>query len=362
MKLRRGRLVNWLLVAVTIFVVVLVALIGLGYLVIPGSPAASVTITSTQYRILEGAGGSGCYWFYFPGTGGNSVLTVTAVSQTSVSLLWSAPANVTVTNYTAEYGTTRGDYTTHISEGTALGATVPGLTSNTTYWFEIVWWTNATQPGGSSNVVPANTLGYKLGNSVLLATDVSPNSVSLSWTAPANVTVVNYTVEFGTSPGNYPVHVSEGTALVATVSGLMTNTTYWFEIVWWTSPTVHGAPSNVVPITTKTSGSCTYQNSYWNGNCAANTCILTYPGVNGYPTTVPPGQEFSVLFPMWNRDSTAHNVTAVDVGSPFTWVGANVPIPTPIPAGYDDANFVFYVTAPSSPGASLTLTFTIAAA
>ena len=177
MKLRRGRLLNWLLVAASILVVVLVALISLGYLVIPGSPAAPITITSTQYTIIEGSNASGCYWFYFPGTG----------------------------------------------------------------------------------------------------------------------------------------------------------------------------------------ASCTYDHSYWNGVCSGRECNLTYPGVNGYPTTVAPGSTFSVLFPMWNRDTSAHNVTAVDVGAPFIWVRANVAIPTPIPAGYDDANFVFYITAPSSPGASLALIFTIAA-
>jgi hypothetical protein len=101
------------------------------------------------------------------------------------------------------------------------------------------------------------------------------------------------------------------------------------------------------------------EKGYTAGTCAELACNFSYPGVNGYPTTVAPGSTFSVLLVMWNNDTVAHTVSSVVVGPPFTGVRSDPPTPIGIPAGSDDANFEFWITAPSDPGASLAITITI---
>jgi len=93
---------------------------------------------------------------------------------------------------------------------------------------------------------------------------------------------------------------------------------------------------------------------YWFG-----PSTLDYPGVNGYPTSVSPGATFGLPIVLWNHDSLNHTVYSVLVGSPFTLVRIVPSIPIVVPAGYDDANFEFWVTAPSDPGASFVVTITI---
>jgi hypothetical protein len=99
--------------------------------------------------------------------------------------------------------------------------------------------------------------------------------------------------------------------------------------------------------------------NYTDGTCANQACTVSYPGVNGYPTTEAPGSTFYVPWVMWNQDSVAHNVTSVLVGPPFTYVRTDPAPPVAVPAGYDDADFKFFITAPSNAGASVALSITI---
>lgn len=86
---------------------------------------------------------------------------------------------------------------------------------------------------------------------------------------------------------------------------------------------------------------------------------LVYPGLNGYPTTVPPGGSFGVPIVLWNHDSANHTVYSVSVASPFTYDGSDPALPIVVPAGEDNANFEFTLTAPSQSGVSLTVNITI---
>lgn len=86
---------------------------------------------------------------------------------------------------------------------------------------------------------------------------------------------------------------------------------------------------------------------------------LSYPGVNGYPTSVPPGSSFGVPIVLWNHDNASHTIYSVSVQPPFRFGGSDPPVPIPVPAGEDDANFVFTIYAPSDAGASLNLSITI---
>src|SRR5208282_4788063 len=184
------------------------------------------------------------------------ILSVYAVSTTSVSMAWTAPANTTLTNYTVVWGTAYGTYATgsHSMAGTGtLTYTVTGLSINTTYWFEIETWMSATARGPVSNAAPSHTFA----NGLLIQTipilsvyAVSTTSISTAWTAPANTTLTNYTVVWGTAYGTYATgsHSMAGTGtLTYTVTGLSINTTYWFEIETWMSATARGPVSNAAP-------------------------------------------------------------------------------------------------------------------
>lgn len=180
------------------------------------------------------------------------VLAASAASATSAIASWSPPTNLTVANYTLEYGTTYGTYGTHASEGTSLEAVVSSLAVNTTYFFVVVPWTGASTTGPSSNVVPVRTLALALAAppvvvpSALAVAPTSATSLLATWTAPTNVTVANYTLEYGTAYGTYGTHVSEGAALHASVTGLPVNTTYYLELVVWTAAGADSAASSGV--------------------------------------------------------------------------------------------------------------------
>ncbi len=191
------------------------------------------------------------------------ILSAYAVSTTAVSLSWTAPANTTLTNYTAVWGTSYGTYTTgshSLGGASTLDYTVAGLATNTTYWFEVLTWTGAAARGPVSNVVPAHTFANSIPVQtipILSVYAVSTTSVSLAWTAPANTTLTNYTVVWGTVYGTYTTgsHSMGGTGtLTYTITGLSLNSTYWIEVLTWTGATTRGPVSNVAPAHTFANG------------------------------------------------------------------------------------------------------------
>ncbi len=130
---------------------------------------------------------------------------------------------------------------------------VTGLTANTTYLFVVIAYTASSAEGPLSNFAPAHTFAYNpavVSFPVLSVVAIDYNSVDLAWTAPANVSIVNYTVEFGTAFGSYPTHISEGVSFDATVTGLNVNTTYWFIVQTWTGVSTKGPVSNPAPAQT----------------------------------------------------------------------------------------------------------------
>jgi hypothetical protein len=184
------------------------------------------------------------------------ILSVSGTGLSTIAAAWTPGTNFTAVNYTLEYGTTFGSYPSHVSEGTALEATVSGLTQNATYFLVLVPWTSSTATAPASNVAIAHTLWVMPGTvkpPVLSATSTGLSSVVLTWTAGANFTAVNYTLEYGTTYGSYPTHVSEGVSLHATAAGLAQNTTYFFVVVPWTGATATGPSSNVAPAHTGSS-------------------------------------------------------------------------------------------------------------
>lgn len=87
---------------------------------------------------------------------------------------------------------------------------------------------------------------------------------------------------------------------------------------------------------------------------------VTYSGaVNGFPYKENPGATFSVSIELRNFDSQEHTLYSVSVSAPFVFSSTTPGLPAEIPAGTDDALLQIYVTAPSSPGTTLTLFVTL---
>jgi hypothetical protein len=174
---------------------------------------------------------------------------VAAGGYDNAVLTWTAAVNVTVVNYTLEYGTVFGTYGTHVSEGTStFTTTITGLAANTTYYFLIATWTGASTQGPSSNVASAHTqpLTPLVVYPPVLAAAGGVERAAVAWSAAINVTVVNYTLEYGTTYGTYGTHVSEGASTFhATITGLAANTTYYFLVATWTGASTQGPSSNV---------------------------------------------------------------------------------------------------------------------
>jgi hypothetical protein len=146
MKLRRRRLVSLGVVAATAVVVVLVALIGLGYLVLPQSASAPITISETQWTILEGTNASGGYWFgpntlSYPGLNGYP-LSVAPGSTFGVPIvLWNHDnANHTV------YSVLVGLPFTYVRSDPPVPIVVPAGEDSASFEF---WVTAPSEPGAS---------------------------------------------------------------------------------------------------------------------------------------------------------------------------------------------------------------------
>ena len=199
-----------------------------------------------------------------PGVPVPPILSAAGTSGTTAVVAWSAPVNDSAANYTLERGTTYGVINNWTSEtlGTSEVAVV-GLAQNTTYFFFLqVWKGSAVMAPLSSNTAPAHTLVNPPAPlkvvlpPVLTATGIGTTSVAVSWGAAANVTVTNYTLEYGTSYGAYPTHVSEGASAFETVvTGLGVNATYWFRLYAGTAASYAAIVSNVVSARTLSNGS-----------------------------------------------------------------------------------------------------------
>lgn len=215
-----------------------------------------------------------------------------ALSTTSVALIWkqAEPANYVV-NDTVGYGTVLGSWTTLASAGIANATTITGLTVNTTYYF-IVWAWNLISETVATNIVAVQTLSASsdvdppvVAPPVLAGVANTTNQALLSWSAAVNVTVANYSLNYGTTYGAYSTHVSEGVVLHANVGSLAQNTTYWFVVVGWTAGG-NTITSNVVPVRTL-SPHISYVNTttYHNTTTLVNNTLYHNTTTNVYHNT-----------------------------------------------------------------------------
>ena len=101
---RRARLLWTLVAAVAGLVVLLVALVGFGYLRLPSAPPPSVTVSQVDWTVLEGTTSSGVGWF------GNSSFNyslaegfpLTVAAGSSFSVVWTT-MNWDISPHTVSY-------------------------------------------------------------------------------------------------------------------------------------------------------------------------------------------------------------------------------------------------------------------
>ena len=86
---------------------------------------------------------------------------------------------------------------------------------------------------------------------------------------------------------------------------------------------------------------------------------LSFPDFNGYPGSLAPGGTFGLDLLLWNNDTANHTVYSASVAPPFTFLRSDPPLPSPVPAGVDNAAFTFTLQAPNSPGTSVVLNITV---
>ena len=182
------------------------------------------------------------------------VLTATGASTTSIIASWTAPTNQIVTNYTLQWGTVYGTWTGATSEATAMQATVTSLLQNTTYFLRVETWDHALL-GILSNIAVAHTLANTrpvVIPSVLAASGASTSSVVAAWTAPQNVTFGHYALYDGTTYGTWSLVMSgiSTSTLEASVTGLVQNTTYFFQVDAYTVLNTNLSQSNIAPART----------------------------------------------------------------------------------------------------------------
>ena len=169
--------------------------------------------------------------------------TANVASATSVTVNWNNVANEA--SYTVRYSTTSG-FTSNVSTITGIAAnatsrTVTGLTSGTTYYFQV------RAENGSVITAWANTpalsatpIGQATGVNIQAS---SCGQVTLAWTATAGA--ANYTIRHATSSGMSGATVISGaTGTSRVITGLPQGATRYFTVAAVASAGNEGAQSS----------------------------------------------------------------------------------------------------------------------
>ena len=193
-------------------------------------------------------------------------LGIKAVDQNDITLNWTAPGdngNVGIADqYDIRYSTALiteanwalatpapGPYPAPSTSGTMESFIVSGLNTDTTYYFAIKTADEVPNWAGVSNSISGITTDETAPADItdLVTSDFEQNSIRLNWTAPGdngNVGIADqYDIRYSTAliteanwalatpaPGPYPAPSTSGTMESFIVSGLNTDTTYYFAI------------------------------------------------------------------------------------------------------------------------------------
>ena len=157
---------------------------------------------------------------------------VSSTSFTTALVTWSATDNIGISSVTFVYGTTLSYGKSVIPTGN-YSVSLSGLVTNTIYYFKI------TAVDSSSNIV--NFTGSFRTAAVAALPDPTPpvisnvassttyTTASINWNASDNQTISATTFEYGTTVAYGQTSVPGGSYVVS-LSGLVTNTIYYFKI------------------------------------------------------------------------------------------------------------------------------------
>ncbi len=241
-------------------------------IMVKGSGHIFYDISNTNFEITPGTVGD----TQAPSTPAG--LTSSNITQTTVDLNWNASTdNVGVTGYDVYQGNTI------ITTVTTTSYQATGLASNTTYSFRVKAKDAAGNESDFSTTTNATTLSEPdtqapTAPNGLTASNVTQTTVDLNWNASTdNVGVTGY-------------DIYQDAIVIATIpstsyqaTGLTPDTTYTFSIRAKDAAGNESNASNVVNITTQSSG--------------GNTCI---GGISSFPYT----EGFENTFGSWTQDQT----------------------------------------------------------
>ncbi len=195
-------------------------------------------------------------------------IDITATVQSSNTILLSWTPSINATYYTIYRSISPNGTFEVIGTTTTPTFLDTNLQPETTYYYQV----NATNTSGSSSnstTVSATTLPQTITTTELIATTLSCNKISLTWTAISNATT--YLV-FRSRNNDGPF------SLIATTSNtnyldcnLISNTTYYYQIIPYINTTAD-TPSNIASATTLYNNCCNicycynqccYKNWFW---------------------------------------------------------------------------------------------------
>jgi|GEM_PF-1437327 len=151
-----------------------------------------------------------------------------------ITLTWDIPAHVgegPIIDYKVYWGIESGNYSHVLNVGNVLTYTVTGLTNGQRYYF-VVTAVNLVGESAKSGEVSAtpSTVPSPPRN---LTTVAGNGSVTLTWLPSANnggMPITNYTIYYGTSPGNYTKNRTVSNITTYTVTGLTNGKRYYFAV------------------------------------------------------------------------------------------------------------------------------------
>lgn len=171
---------------------------------------------------------------------------IRAVSTGTVSLAWNVVPSAT--SYAVIASTLAANPPTQVAASSITAsstATVSGLFPNTTYFLFV----SACGIGCSPYAAPGATVTLAMPAVSLTTAAATANSISLSWSPNGNSSGTTYLIEVSTDGVGYstaPPVSTTGTV----VGGLMSATTYYFQVVAQNFAGVSAAPSNVLTAVT----------------------------------------------------------------------------------------------------------------
>jgi len=162
-------------------------------------------------------------------------LTAESAGPTQIFLSWKEPSpnnGPAITGYKIEYKTTTSDYTVLTTIGNITSYTHTGLTAGSQYSYR-AYAINSAGTSVVSNVATAKP-GHTLVPTNLIADDISPTSILLTWTAPSQTfggNIAGYIISKRFAADVYdPVGETTGQQTSYTVTGLQTGQTYTFVV------------------------------------------------------------------------------------------------------------------------------------